>query len=407
MVDPPTPGTVGSRLSSRVLVAGVSTRAIAESAARAGFAVTALDAFGDLDQHPSVRSLPALRDSGGLLKAGDAARAARHVECDAVAYVSNFENYPKAVATLADGRTLWGNGPAVLRRVRDPALVTRLLRRHGCDAPEVRPAAASDRILAAGDIPMAHESQRGRWLVKSRASGGGCGVRPWNRATLVPRGCYLQELVEGTPGSIVFVAAGGRAVPLGVSRQLVGDPAFGAGGYRYCGNILEATGAASDTALVDRTCDLARAVAEEFGVVGVNGIDFIARQGRPYAIEVNPRWCASMELVERAYEFSVFGAHAAACADGVLPAFDLRRPVPQRTLGKAVVFARRAVTVGDTRGWLADASVRDVPRSGERISAGKPVCTVFAAGRDPAACYAELVRRAGRVYGEIAGWTEA
>ena len=42
---------------THVLIAGVSTRAAAESAARAGFAVTAIDAFGDLDQHPSVRGL--------------------------------------------------------------------------------------------------------------------------------------------------------------------------------------------------------------------------------------------------------------------------------------------------------------------------------------------------------------
>ncbi len=49
-------------MATRVLIAGVSTRAAAESAANAGFTVTALDAFGDLDQHPSVRSLSLPRD---------------------------------------------------------------------------------------------------------------------------------------------------------------------------------------------------------------------------------------------------------------------------------------------------------------------------------------------------------
>ena len=208
---------------------------------------------------------------------------------------------------------------------------------------------------------------------------------------------------------MVFVAAGGRAVPLGVSRQLVGEHAFGAAGYRYCGNILAAAGDAEfarDEALVDAACALAHAVAEEFGVVGVNGIDFVARGRRPaYAIEVNPRWCASMELVERAYGLSVFGAHAAACAAGALPAFDLvRARRGAGAVGKAVVFARHDVTVGDTREWLADSSVRDVPRPGERIRAGRPVCTVFAAGRDAVACHAALVRRAERVYAELAAW---
>ena len=51
------------------------------------------------------------------------------------------------------------------------------------------------------------------------------------RRSSSPRGCYLQQRLEGVPGSVVFVAAGGRAAPLGVSRQLVGEPAFGASGF--------------------------------------------------------------------------------------------------------------------------------------------------------------------------------
>src|SRR5919204_109955 len=100
----------------RVLIAGISTRAAAESAARAGFTVTALDAFADVDQHPSVRALLLPRP----FSAAAAAAAARNVECDAVAYLANFENHPDEVAALAGPRRLWGNPPAVLRRVRDP-----------------------------------------------------------------------------------------------------------------------------------------------------------------------------------------------------------------------------------------------------------------------------------------------
>ena len=76
------------------------------------------------------------------------------------------------------------------------------------------------------------------WLVKPLSSGGGRRVRRWRPGTRLPRGCYLQEFIEGTPGSVVFAAAGGRSVPLGISRQLVGDRAFGATGYQYCGSIL-------------------------------------------------------------------------------------------------------------------------------------------------------------------------
>ncbi|PYR54143.1 MAG: hypothetical protein DMF95_01290, partial [Acidobacteria bacterium] len=344
----------------------------------------------------------------------------------AVAYLSSFENHPSAVIALAAGRALWGNSPDVLGYVRDPLLVGDALRRRGIAVPEVSVLSQSkavslsqskDELFAQGrPVEDGHpEPVEGRtfeqdrdWLVKPLASGGGRGVRPWRRGTRLPRGCYLQELVKGTPGSVAFVAAAGRAVPLGVSRQLVGEHAFGAAGYRYCGSILAAAGDAQfarDEALVDAACALARAVAEEFGVVGVNGIDFIACGRVPYVVEVNPRWSSSMELVERVYGLSVFGAHAAACEAGALPAFDLvsARRSPGAA-GKAVVFARHDVTVGDTRVWLADSSVRDIPRPGARICAGRPVCTVFAAGRDAVACHAALVGRAERVYAELAAW---
>src|SRR5215467_130387 len=377
---------------SRVLIAGVSCRAAAESAARAGFDVTAIDAFGDLDQHPSVRAVSVPREIGGRFTPAAAARAARSFDCDAVAYLSSFENHPRAVASLSAGRVLWGNSTAVLGRVRDPFEVARALRKRGH-------AVLSIRVTPA---------RTGRWLLKPVLSGGGSRVRAWQPGKRVPRGFYLQEFVEGTPGSIVFVAARGRAVPIGISRQLAGEPAFGATGFKYCGSILPPAGDAQfarDKRLVRTATALARTMAEEFELVGVNGLDFVARDGVPYAIEVNPRWTASMELVERAYGLSVFAAHAAACATGELPAsrdFTLgaaRRGV--QAFGKGIVFARDDVTVGDARDWVG-LGIRDVPHAGDKIAAGRPVCTVFATGRDALDCHAALVERAARVYADLA-----
>src|SRR5258708_5332396 len=83
-------GSGWPEMGTRVLLAGVSTRAAAESAARAGLAVTALDAFGDLDQHASVTACALSQ----RFTAHAAARAARNIQCDTVAYLSNFENHP-------------------------------------------------------------------------------------------------------------------------------------------------------------------------------------------------------------------------------------------------------------------------------------------------------------------------
>jgi len=112
-----------------------------------------------------------------------------------------------------------------------------------------------------------------------------------------------------------------------------------------------------------------------------------------------------MELVERMHDVSVFGMHAAACARGELPTFDLTRAhTGAAVTGKAILFARHDVTCGDTTAWLGDSTVRDVPHPGERIPAGRPVCTIFATGADADACYAGLVARANRAYESLESW---
>jgi predicted ATP-grasp superfamily ATP-dependent carboligase len=370
----------------RVLIAGVSTRAAAESAARAGYDVTAIDAFADRDQDSRVRAISVVRDVGVRFTPAAVAGAARAVDCDAVAYLSNFENHLPALRSLSEGRALWGNPPGVLTRVRDPRQLAEALHRRNFEFPALAFGEPDD-----SSVP---------WLVKPFRSGGGARVRRWRRGSPVPRACYLEERIDGIDGSISFVAAAGKIVPLAVCRQLIGDSAFGASGYRYCGSILERW----DAVVTRRAIALAQAVAQEFGLVGVNGIDFVAREDEPVAIEVNPRWSASMELVERAHDVSVFGAHADACERGALPTDDFLTRQLTGAIGKAVVYARRHVWAGDTREWLQDGSVRDVPHPGERILAGHPVCTVFASGIDAAACHAALVTKAGDIYQRLSEW---
>jgi len=377
-------------------VAGVSTRAAAESAARAGFDVTAIDAFGDLDQHPAVRSLVLPHDDAAQFTAQAAAEAVRDIAADAAVYLSPFENHTRAIDALALGRALWGNPPDVLRRVRDPFLLAGVLRRRGFAAP-----------LTRVDVPREPRSKE--WLVKPFRSGGGHGVRPWTPDTTVLPGFYAQERIDGVSASIVFVAARGRAVPLGISRQLIGDAAFGASGYRYCGNVLAS---ADDEVITERVVEsliaLARNVTEQFGLIGLNGIDCLVCDEVPYAIEVNPRWCSSMELVERQYGVSIFGVHAAACVDGVLPDFDLSSARRIRSvLGKAIVFAREDGVVDDTRAWLGDETVRDVPKPGEPLTKGQPICTVFAEAPDINACLARLKERAQSIVSRCSSETSS
>lgn len=369
----------GSR--AHVLVAGYSTRAIAESAAHAGYTVTSVDAFADLDQHPKVHTIRVTR--GFSPRA--AARASRPTTCDAVAYLSSFENHPDAVRALAYGRILWGNAPAVLGSVRNPYLLAEALRRRGLATPA---------LWGEGGGP---------WLLKPVASGGGTRIQSWEPGMSVPEGHYVQEFIDGDPGSVVFVASADGVRVLGLSRQLAGLEAFGASGFRYCGNIHDGT-VVPGSPLLRAAETLARTVTHKFGLLGINGIDFVARGDVLYPLEVNPRWSASVELVERARGVSMFETHAQAFSSGALPDFDAVTAAPTgRSIGKAVVFARHDVTVGDTRTWC-DGTIRDVPRPETSIRAGEPVCTVFADGPCPDTCRAALERRAEQVFSSLRAW---
>ena len=379
----------------RVLALGVATRAIAESAANAGFAVTALDRFGDLDQHPQVRALSIRRDFRRPASVNAFAQTAHDLEADAVAYVSSFENHPILVEGLALRRSLWGNSAETLLRVRNPVLLARTLLRHSHASPVVCTAA----------VAAPRKSAR-RWLLKPMASGGGHGISQWRPVARPPRGSYAQELIDGTPVSLTFVAAKGRSVLLGLCLQLIGEDAFGASGYRYCGSILlAANDPLTDPGLLRVSHEIATTVSREFALTGLNGIDCIVRGRALYPIEVNPRWCSSMELAERAYGFCLFGAHADACTEGRVPDFDVQRAqAGAKTMGKAIVFAKAQVRVGDTTKWLGDTSIRDVPRPGEYIPAGGPVCTVFASADDATSCRAALASRANEIYQTLSGW---
>ncbi|MGH7633816.1 MAG: ATP-grasp domain-containing protein, partial [Gemmatimonadaceae bacterium] len=244
-------------------------------------------------------------------------------------------------------------------------------------------------------------------LVKPRASGGGHGIAPWRPGDPFSRHHVIQRRINGVAASLVFCANGVEAVPFGFSTLLGGDSAFGASGFRYCGNILGRLPHVTTAvwrAVLASAARAAQALTATFGLRGVNGLDCIVSGGMPFVIELNPRCTASMELAERAFGFSVFHAHARSCAGELIP-FDVHVALQSApAAGKAIVYARHDTVMADTRRWLGDPSVRDVPHPGERIPRGRPICTIFAEGRSSASCYAALVRRAQKLYQEIDAW---
>jgi predicted ATP-grasp superfamily ATP-dependent carboligase len=381
-----------------ILILGLSTRAIAESAVRGSYDVLTLDYFGDRDQKELVQNYSLMRSPlppkvGGIEGGGFSAEAllaaSRQFDFEAVVYVSNLENHPEVVEELAEGHILLGNSPATLREARDwPTL------RSFCQEAEI-PFPAT---VFVGEVPP----KNGRWLLKPVRSGGGHGISFWPGKPL-DAGHLLQKHIEGLDCSAAFVADGRDCVLLGVTEQLVGREELGASGFAWCGNVLPL---ALPLSVLDAVEDVAAKLTRRFGLRGVNGFDFVLarREGQltPYLVEVNPRYTASMELIERAYGLNIFDLHVRSF-EGELPSYSLREQLRQaRFYGKGIVYAQRDVVMPETAGWREKCR-RDIPFPGERIEAGHPICTVLAQGKSRNECWHRLLEEANALRKEVKG----
>ena len=373
----------------KILVTGVSARALAESACRAGWTqrIVAVDYFGDWDLQRSCENYSLRRDARCRYSVRRLLEACRRFQWEAVVYTANLENYPDAVSRVAAAGHLLGNSPTTLAEARNPQRFLDCLRRAGVPVPRTVP---SSRAGSLG----------GAILEKPRRGGGGQGIAVVSLRARRRRGTYLQEYVPGLPCGVAFVADGRRATLLGVSQQLIGDAAFGARGFQYCGSLLgkDLPGLSSFNPLLSRLEEIVNHLTSTFHLVGVNGMDFILNEGEIYPLELNPRYTASMELVEMAYGLNIFSIHLAAC-HGTLPPFDLRN-APDAYFGKGILFAERAAIAPATEGWW-ERGIRDIPFSGERIWAGSPICTLLVSGPSLEACYQALRAKADSVRQEL------
>lgn len=368
-------------MNKSLVLVGMNVRPFAQSAVKAGFEVVAMDAFGLLDLPVEARCLSLAYDLGGLFPFDPhswhmrLAQAARSEKANSLAYSGGFENHPDLVAEMSKDRELLGNSPASLRLVRDPVRLRDVVSAIGLETPQILP-------------PGARPDPSLRWLRKPFKSGVGHDIEPWDSIVPDDPESKVQRWVEGVLHSASFIANGEDAQVFSVTHQLSGDPAFGAQGFAYVGNLLIAN---PDAELLARLNLLARALTQAFDLLGLNGIDFVLNGEQVSILEVNPRYSASMELVEEALKVSLLEWHTAGCRRQSLPMLPERHD--QVVFSKAIVYARRDGILPDTTHWLAKGR-RDVPHAGGSVRAGFPICTVTAVGVDQQQCYAQLVAEA-------------
>jgi predicted ATP-grasp superfamily ATP-dependent carboligase len=354
---------------------GASVRAAAFSALRSGLRPWCLDLFADIDlrNRCTVRRLIGSYPHA-FLDGIDTAPPGPWM------YTGGLENWPRVVQRLAERRPLWGNAAAALSRARHPEYVANLLQAADMPAPALgRPGERSEGTR--------------RWLYKPRRGAGGNGIHFATENITDQTTAYCQEYVEGRPCSLLYLGDGRRACLLGMTWQIVGVSWLHAAPFRYGGSIGPV-----DPALIRHPSlhVLGNVLADGCGLRGLFGVDGILREDVFWPVEINPRYTASVEVLEQATGLPALAWHAHVFTQGQLPSFSPSAIPPERSIGKAILFAPEDLLFPADGPWMTEVrsptpvqmlpAFADIPAVGERIEASRPVLTFFARAGSPSAC---------------------
>ena len=377
-------------IESSLGIIGASARAAAVSAAACGLRPFAVDLFADTDLAALGPVRMALPYPEGIVT------ALRELPAGPVLYTGALENFPDLIEQIAAEREVLGNRADVLRRIRDPLVLHEILTRRGYATAGLR------------QHPPKIDTE-GIWLAKPRRGSAGVGIcsLPSEENSFDAATHYCQQFIEGTAASAVFVSAGGQATLLGATQQLIGQSWCGVSEFRYCGSVGPLP---LGSKLLDVLAQLGSDLASEFELVGLFGVDFIwreDRQGRAAIVplEVNPRYPASAELIERLTPGrNCIAAHIEACKNGQLPKVSVTASSSQY-VGKAILFTDQDVLITDAFSeWTRQQNagregpaIADLPATGTPIRYGYPVTTVFADGNTQEQVVAQLKQQVAKV----------
>lgn len=355
-----------------MLIVATSGRALAQCAARSGFSSVVLDCFGDTDTCKVATSANVVADKTGLGIDGDRLLEAAEVlspprETDALVYGAGFESDPDLLERFSQRYPLRGNKPDVVRSVKNPMSLVRLLDQVGLPHPETR---------------LEPPEDGNGWLVKRIGGSGGQHVRSCSGGGFKPGRDYFQRHVRGVVCSALFLVDRQGTRIIGFSEALPTGDGVDAP-FAYSGSVSHAVVPQTVREELAFKLDV---LAQLAGLVGLNGIDFVLDGGTFSVLEINPRPTATLELYDPDIGDGLLAAHVAACSGENVTLEQSWGPVRAH----AIVFARNQLKL--PRRWRPARWCSDIPTSEAVVERGMPICSVRAEGRTHAEVIGQIQR---------------
>jgi methenyltetrahydromethanopterin cyclohydrolase len=358
-------------IADYLLIIANSGRMLAQAAQLTGFKPLVIDLFADLDtrlyaveyQQVSALSIACLAPAVDYF--------IQHYAVGSIVYGSGFELYPDSLYYLQARLQLLGNSPDTFKRVQNKAEFFAVLTQLNIPYPE-------------SVFTPPHNQQD--WLIKPLQGQGGVGIqhaekfkqfyfypsqRPFRflkpeRSSLVSS-VYWQKYQQGSAHSVLFLADAHIAQVVGFNTQwTVGNGFIFSGIFNHCSLAKHHQA---------EIINWLNKLVPVFKLTGLNSLDFIHQHGQNYALEINARPPASMQL----YAADLLPSHLAA---------NLFAPTQTDYTGYQIIYAPKDLRIPENHVWQN--GYHDLPTAGQLCRTGQPICSIIAHQSSPDAVLDEL-----------------
>jgi len=336
-------------MPKQVLVVGFSTRHIVQSAYKAGFIPFAIDHFCDQDLHWFTKD---------RLKFEEVDELPDYIQTICTKYPIDYLVVTSGAENIGPIIPLIGTPPQKVEKFLDKLETSYFFTDNQIPSPP---------LTNENEYPVMLKPRKGAGGWRNRIVKNWEEREEWNKKfSELPT--ISQKVVSGIPASVSCLSDGKRAIAIAMNEQILQNTSVAP--FGFAGSITPIV-----HALTNKMRQYAEKAAAMSGCVGSIGIDFVL-DDQAWAIEVNPRFQATIDTVEMATTCNIFKLHIDAYY-GHLPQ---KSPIVKHFAIRKILFADKSLVIdSDIRKlypWVAD-----IPWPGTCLDEGNPIVSVFGLGK--------------------------
>ena len=212
------------------------------------------------------------------------------------------------------------------------------------------------------------------YIIKPTNGTGGYGIHKLTpklinqlkKLNIAPKTLIQQEYVKGTPISVSTLSTKTEIKALTNSQQLIGTDGRKENQYIYQGNLTP------QKENNEESNKISEELIKKLKLIGSNGVDIITNGKETKVIEVNPRIQGTFECAQESLDTNIIEAHILACQNELIPI-----PKPKRYSIKKIIYAKKRTQILK----IDSKNIHDIPLENTIIEQGEPIVTIVTSGQ--------------------------